>query len=139
MSISINCTLHDWIRTERPSSTSVARPGRDCGDSEPLLGIYVVIIDGWVNFYGVIGHDEASSGSSPWLKRHDQSLHQTQRAGYTLDSAEPRNVALTVPADMAAGNTTMTPPGRRTQNPSHDARTGCAWYRCGAKLSIIET
>ena len=56
--------------------------------------------------------------------------------------SEPRNVAPTaptVPTDMAADTTTMTPPGRRTQNPTHDARTDCAWYRCGANLSIIET
>ena len=30
-------------------------------DSEPLLKIEFVLNDGWVNFYGVMGHDEAYS------------------------------------------------------------------------------
>ena len=57
-------------------------------DSEPELEIRFVLIDGWVNFYGVMGHDEAYSDSSEepdaWESETIEILADLLLADYTL-------------------------------------------------------
>jgi hypothetical protein len=61
-------------------------------DSEPELEIRFVLIDGWVNFYGVIGHDEAYADSSEepdaWESETIEILADLLLADYTLDTYE---------------------------------------------------
>jgi hypothetical protein len=63
-------------------------------NSEPYLEIRFVLSDGWVNFYGVMGHDEAYSvhpepGDS-WESETIDILADLLQSQYTLDSYEMR-------------------------------------------------
>jgi hypothetical protein len=55
-------------------------------DSEPLLKIELVLNDGWVNFYGVMGHDEAySTRAEPpnsWEAETDEILSDLLLSDY---------------------------------------------------------
>lgn len=59
-------------------------------DTEPGLQIDVVICDGWVNFYGVMGHDEAySDGDEPedaWESEAIEILSDLLQAKFTIDT-----------------------------------------------------
>lgn len=61
-------------------------------DSEPELEIRFVLIDGWVNFYGVMGHDEAYSDSSEepdaWESETIEVLADLLLPDYKLDTYE---------------------------------------------------
>ena len=59
-------------------------------DSEPLLTIEIVLNDGWVNFYGVMGHDEAySARDSPadqWETDTLDILADLLQANYAINT-----------------------------------------------------
>ena len=61
-------------------------------DSEPELEIRLVLCGNWANFYGVMGHDEAYSGSgeSPdaWELETIDILADLLQAPYTFDTYE---------------------------------------------------
>lgn len=58
-------------------------------DSEPWLEIQVALSDGWVNFYGVMGHDEAYSVGSErkdaWQSETVEILADLLQATFTID------------------------------------------------------
>jgi hypothetical protein len=59
-------------------------------DSEPLLNVEIVLNDGWVHFYGVMGYDEAySTRDSPadqWETDTIDTLADLLQADYTIDT-----------------------------------------------------
>lgn len=63
-------------------------------DSEPLLKIEFVLNDGWVNFYGVMGHDEAySTGAEPpdsWETETIDILSDLLLSDYAIDTYRRR-------------------------------------------------
>lgn len=63
-------------------------------DSEPLLEIEFVLNDGWVNFYGVMGHDEAYSTraepSDSWEGETVDILPDLLQSEYTIATLERR-------------------------------------------------
>lgn len=80
-----------------PAKQTVEVSGRETWvtlrhDSEPELEIRFVLVDGWVNFYGVMGHDEAYPISSEepdsWESETIDILTDLLLADYTLDTYE---------------------------------------------------
>lgn len=63
-------------------------------DTEPELMIELVLSDGWVNFYGVMGHDEAySTRADPedaWQVETVEILRELLVADYTIETFELR-------------------------------------------------
>lgn len=61
-------------------------------DSEPEVEIRLVIVDGWVNFYGVMGHDEAYNGgpdpADAWELETVEILSDLLRAEFTITTYE---------------------------------------------------
>lgn len=91
--------LLDHLQPARldPAKQTVEVSGRETWvtlrhDSEPELEIRFVLVDGWVNFYGVMGHDEAYSISSEepdsWESETIDILADLLLADYTLDTYE---------------------------------------------------
>ena len=75
-----------------PAQQSVARDRGETWiklqhDSHPGLAIDLVLTDGWVNFYGVMGHTEAYSDSTTTLQAETiEILSQLLRADYTFET-----------------------------------------------------
>lgn len=91
--------LLDHLQPARldPAKQTVEVNGRETWvtlrhDSEPELEIRFVLCDGWVNFYGVMGHDEAYSDSDDpedaWESETIDILGDLLLADYTFDTYE---------------------------------------------------
>lgn len=91
------CDLLDQLQPERLDPTQqVVEPENGetwvklRHDSEPYLEIRFVLSDGWVNFYGVMGHDEAyspdPSNKDSWESDTIDILAGLLQSQYTLDS-----------------------------------------------------
>lgn len=90
------CDLLDQLRPARLDPTQQAvEPDRGetwvklRHDSEPWLEIRFVLSDGWVNFYGVMGHDEAYSvrpePADAWESETIDILAHLLQSDYTMD------------------------------------------------------
>lgn len=91
------CDLLDQLQPARlnPAQQTVERDRGETWvklrhDAEALLEITFVLSDGWVNFYGVMGHDEAHSvGSEPtdaWESETINILADLLQADFTIDT-----------------------------------------------------
>lgn len=95
------CDLLDQLQPARLDPTQQAvEPDRGetwvklRHDSEPWLEIQFVLSDGWVNFYGVMGHDEAYTvrpgPADAWESETIDILANLLQSDYFVDSYELR-------------------------------------------------